>query len=533
MGIPDPEDSSTPTQTHAAQRLGFSFPHFRIFSADHHLSNINMAKGSAVWIDQLVSLLGLDKETVKTQILPFLDSFDDEASLRTHLQGLVGNDSALAKSFVRDFTQSRFPQQASASGSTTPTLPTATTSAGAAQAQKKRGKKSLAERAGIGQTLAPRKLQDAELNDEEQMAKLSEAFGGMGTVYRKKQGKDDFFSGTGKGKKGKQPGSKQAALSGSSTPLRQPEDAEDSVPVSDAARATSDEPSTFAASQAKSQPAPPPTAEMLAIDAVIEELTSRSSSTSPTAINRKMCFCQGRRHALAPHAPLCYSCGLILCSAIQPSPLSPLSSCPSCGSSPLLGAAARSDLVAKLSAEREILLEQQLLQIQLQREQKKLNKASARNAREEEAALFPKLGMEGVSAPTNVPHAGPVVGKHGALQKARTIAGDAQRTAKVLSLDMKTHKVKTHTKVTRPKAVVAKQEAAPTEAEVVKEEDSDPFVGADGSMLVRNEADDGLEGTRRAREKVKSPAGSKAIPPRSWIFTGRQLTFRPTTTPVR
>ncbi|CDU25944.1 uncharacterized protein SPSC_06115 [Sporisorium scitamineum] len=499
-----------------------------------------MAKGSSIWIDQLVSLLGLDKETVKTQILPFLDSFDDEASLRTHLQGLVGTDTGLAKSFVRDFARSRFPQQASASGSTTPTLPTAATGAGAAQpaGQKKRGKKTLSERAGIGQALAPRKIQDADLDAEEQMAKLAEAFGGMGTVYRKKKDEDEFFAGTAKGKKAKQPGAKQGA-SGTSTPLAQADTDTHAVveaaPVetTQVALITSDEPPTSASatSQAKSHPSPPPTAEMLAIDAVIKELTSTSSSTSSSSadINRKMCFCQGRRHALAPHAPLCYSCGLILCSAIHPSPLSPLSSCPSCSASPLIDAAARSDLVAKLSAEREILFEQQLLQIQLQREQKKLNKASARSAREEEAALFPKLGMEAGSATTNVMHAGPVIGKHGALQKAKTIASDAQRTAKVLSLDMKTHKAKTHTKVSRPKLAVAKQETAAAETELAREEENDPFVGVDGSMLVKNDTDDGLRRgvTGKAIARVKSTM-AKAVPPREWMLNGRQLTLQPT-----
>ncbi|TKY86245.1 hypothetical protein EX895_005070 [Sporisorium graminicola] len=506
-----------------------------------------MAKGSSIWNEQLVSLLGLDKETVKTQILPFLDSFDDEASLRTHLQGLVGTDTTLAKSFVRDFTRSRFPQQASASGSTTPTLPVATTTAtGTTQAigQKKRAKKTLAERAGIGQTLSPRKVQDSGLDGDEQMSKLSEAFGGMGTVYRKKQDEDDFFAGMGKGKKAKQLGVKQAS-SGSSTPRVEHDlDASaitDAVPVESfpqsAAIASDEPPTSMSALQAKLQPSPPPTAAMLAIDAVVEELTSTSASTLgfSTEGKRKMCFCQGRRHALAPHAPLCYSCGLILCSAIQPSPLSPLSSCPSCSASPLLGAAARSDLIAKLSAERDILLEQQLLQIQLQREARKLNKATARSAKEEEAALFPKLGMEAVfTSSSGVPHAGPVMGKHGALQKAKTIASDAQRTAKVLSLDMKTHKVKTHTKVTRPKPAVAKQETASVETEVDSEEENDPFVGVDGSTLVKNDADDGLRAGTPGKAAARAMATTgKAIPTRSWTFAGSQLTLRPITTSVQ
>ncbi|GAC94463.1 hypothetical protein PHSY_002034 [Pseudozyma hubeiensis SY62] len=495
-----------------------------------------MAKGSSIWIDQLVTLLGLDKETAQTQILPFLDSFDDEASLRTHLQGLVGTDSPLAKSFVRDFVRSRFPQQASASGSTTPTLPSSSGTAPTTN-PKRRGKKTLAERAGIGQTLPPRKVQESDVDEEEQMQKLAEAFGGMGTVYRKKQEEDDFFAGT-KGKKQKQPAHRHEASITTSAPPSQLDSASASENTPTEVRhvdpTLADEPLT-STSLAKTQPSPPPTAEMLAIDAVVEELTSTSSASTSSTLHRKMCFCQGRRHALAPYAPLCYSCGLILCSAIQPSPLSPLSSCPSCSSSPLLGAAARSDLIAKLTAERDILFDEQLLQIQLQREQKKLNKTAARSAREQEAALFPQLGTEASSiaaAASSVPMTAPVMGKHGALQKAKAIAGDAQRTAKVLSLDMKTHKVKTHTKVARPKPAL-KPEAS-TRMEEEKEEVQDPFVGPDGSALVRNETDDGLRveraesADRRANAKAKASKGAMAVPPRTWIFAGRSFHARPT-----
>lgn len=516
---------------------------------------LTMAKGSSsVWIDQLVSLLDLDKETVKTQIIPFLDSFDDEASLRTHLQGLVGTDTPLAKSFVRDFTRSRFPQQSSTSSETNTTTarsaPAAASSSNAQGAtQKKRGKKTLAERAGIGQTLAPRKLEDAGMDEEEQMAKLAEAFGGMGTVYRKKQGEDEFFAGVGKGKKARQPASSKSGAATPSDTEHLPEPAQpestavvDSQPAEQISHnATSyDDPSSTSAA-AKSQPAPAPTAEMLAIDAVVKELTSTtplpsvtsSSSTSSGTINRKLCFCQGRKHALAPYAPLCYSCGLILCSAIHPSPLSPLSSCPSCHSTPLLSAAARSDIVAKLTAEREILFEQQLLQIQIQREMKMLNKATTRTATEEEAALFPTLGGNtgaggGSGGSTGMQlHTGPVMGKHGALQKAKAIAGDAQRTAKVLSLDMKTHKVKSHTKVAKPKPT-AKEEVKEKEVVVVVEQD--PFVGLDGVALVKNEADDGMkEGLRggvKSNGKGKAGKGQKGIPTRMWTFGNQQLTLR-------
>ncbi|KAI3479389.1 hypothetical protein L1887_58594 [Cichorium endivia] len=486
-----------------------------------------MAKGSSIWTDQLVSLLGLDNETVRTQILPFLDSFDAEPALRSHLQGLVGDDSPLARSFVRDFARSRFPQQAS-SGSSTPTLPAPSSSASSG-APRKRGKKTLAERAGLGQTLEPRKVQDVGLNEEEQMAKLAEAFGGMGTVYRKKNDDEDFFAGTGKGKKRGQPASK-ADSAHEPGPATRPDTSAsaviDATPPNEAMHTATAVDEETSAAVHRSQPAPPPTAAMAAIDAVVEELTLSPPSlpgAGSDEVVRKMCFCQGRKHAPAPHAPLCYACGLVLCSAILPSPLSPASRCPSCAASPLLSEVARSDLVAKLTAEREVLFEQQQLQIALQREQKKLNKTAARSAREQEAALFPKLGDQPVAA-ASASSAAPVIGKHGSLQKARAIAGEAERTAKVLSLDMKTHKLKTHTKLAKPKA------AAAAETKVVEtkvEEEQDPFVGMDGAPLVRNEKDDGMHAPPR-RRRVSSNGVGRRIPPRAWVLAGESVRLRPT-----
>lgn len=475
-----------------------------------------MAKGSSIWTDQLVSLLGLDSETVKTQIIPFLDSFDDEPSLRSHLTGLVGTDTPLAKNFVRDFTRSRFPHAAAASGSTTPTTAAAPA---ASNAGKKRGKKTLAERAGIGQKLQPRRVEE---NEEEQMARLSEAFGGMGTVYRKKQDEEEFFVGMGKGKKPARQATRSGHASGTSTPTEPPQP-HHTEPVETHHFEPVHAPATTT-EEAASKPSPPPTAEMLAIDAVVSELASTIPSS--TSAPRKLCFCQGRKHPLAPYSPLCYSCGLILCSSISPSPLSPLSSCPSCSSSPLLSAAARADLISKFTAEREILFEQQLLQIQLQREEKKLSKASAR----EEVALFPQLGVSGSGGVTGGVMQGPVMGKHGALQKAKAIAGEAGRTAKVLSLDMKTHKVKSHTKVTRPKAPVLKAQGE-EKGEEEEEVEQDPFVGLNGEQLVRNDADDGMRKEAGSRLGMGNGSKSKAartIPQRSWAFgDGSELVLRP------
>lgn len=56
----------------------------------------------------LASLTGLDKETVDTQLVPFLHTFNTRQSLINHLQDLVGPGAA-QRAFIASYADSRFP----------------------------------------------------------------------------------------------------------------------------------------------------------------------------------------------------------------------------------------------------------------------------------------------------------------------------------------------------------------------------------------------------------------------------------------
>ena len=82
-----------------------------------------------------------------------------------------------------------------------------------------------------------------------------------------------------------------------------------------------------------------PTPEIKALDAAFSMLSTEPSSPAASVHapqKRCMCLCQGRTHPLAEWAPLCFACGLVLCSAIRPVPVSPYSTCPSCQTSPIV-----------------------------------------------------------------------------------------------------------------------------------------------------------------------------------------------------
>ena len=268
---------------------------------------------------------------------------------------------------------------------------------------------------------------------------------------------------------------------------------------------------TLPEKRSKSELVLAPTPEMLAIDQVIDELTNHSTGAQGNSgsVKHKRCFCrgksfnlrivasygackltfasffQGRIHAVAPNVPLCLSCGLVICSALYPTPLSPLSSCPSCASSPLLSATARSDLMSRLSSEREALAEQQRIQAQLIREERARN----REKKAEGATMFPELGSNAGTSSSTPSQSSPAFGKHGSMAKAKGIAQDAQRTAKVLSLNMKTHKVT----VAKPKAKAKPAAVGPRDEEIARAKalEEDEQTALDGTALYFDSDDDG------------------------------------------
>ncbi|PWN40993.1 hypothetical protein IE81DRAFT_196539 [Ceraceosorus guamensis] len=107
------------------------------------------------------------------------------------------------------------------------------------------------------------------------------------------------------------------------------------------------------------------------------------------------------------------------------------STCPSCAS-PLLSDARRAALVSKLSASRDLLADAQRARQARVREERRKAREDQRAARPPEE-LFPELGGSGLmkSRPRPVD-----------VAMGRAVVPDAERKAKVLTLNSKTHKLK-------------------------------------------------------------------------------------------
>lgn len=217
--------------------------------------------------------------------------------------------------------------------------------------------------------------------------------------------------------------------------------------------------SALAASESSAPRNLPPTKEMLELDAAFAMLSMEPTSKEAAAhipTSRRLCLCQGEKHALAPYAPLCVSCGLILCSALVPAPISPHSACPSCSASPILPSHTRTQLLSEMVDTRERLVEEQ----QSREAERRAEVARQRSAGVDSA--FPTLGQAPAPAP----------------------AASASKRSRVLHLDMKTHKVTVSRPKEKPKV---KQAAAPTSHSAELHTTAE-----DGSGLVHDYEDDGF-----------------------------------------
>lgn len=227
-------------------------------------------------------------------------------------------------------------------------------------------------------------------------------------------------------------------------------------------------PSTVAAALAESEAASerralPPTLEMKQLDAAFAMLSTEPSSTAaamhaPTT--RRLCLCEGQRHALAKYAPLCVACGLVLCAALSPPPVSPHSMCPSCSASPIIPTLTRTRLLGELVETRERLEREQLAQ----EAQRQAERAALRAQGGETDMAFPTLG--GAPAPAPAP---------------------PKQRSRVLHLDMKTHQVS----VSRPKAKPRATEMSAT-ARPAQDPTALLATAEDGSQLVHDYDDDGF-----------------------------------------
>jgi hypothetical protein len=130
---------------------------------------------------QLGELTGLDDETVKQQILPYLATFSTKQTLINHLQDLLGPGPA-QRSFIQSFAEERYPS-ATTSKAAAPSVESAKAVSVVAPAASKSsvGKKT---RSKFPSKLPPPRRVDAG------------SFGGVGSVYRKGQDDDSIFATT-------------------------------------------------------------------------------------------------------------------------------------------------------------------------------------------------------------------------------------------------------------------------------------------------------------------------------------------------
>lgn len=201
-----------------------------------------------------------------------------------------------------------------------------------------------------------------------------------------------------------------------------------------------------------------PTPEIKALDAAFSMLSTEPSSPAASAYaprKRCMCLCQGRTHALAEWAPLCFACGLVLCSAIRPVPVSPYSTCPSCQTSPIVPTKHRTRLLNDMVHLREELSQEQAYQEAQRQAERNALRASGRTPEQ----AFPTL--QGMPAPP--PSVPP-------KQRSRT-----------LHLDMKTHKVTVSKPRSRPAALTKPKQDS---------DDGMQTLAEDGSLLVHDVNDD-------------------------------------------
>ncbi|KAI5477605.1 zinc finger, C2HC5-type protein [Pseudohyphozyma bogoriensis] len=332
-------------------------------------------------VRQLAALLGLDDETVQTQVWPHLESIKDRRKVQEYLQSLLSS-SRQDKLWIDSYLNARFPppppqpqpQQATPWGSKPRPSPSSTPK------------------------LAPPAPQSA--------SSFEKAFaGGGGKVYVKNRDEDEWgmMMGAKKGKKA----AVQAAT---------PEPTAAAAPPPAAPGLS--KPSSSAPASAFATPAPTPkkkplaanntrggrtaspgiaatitlsetaSVELLEIDRALASFDITAGGVAATkdgkgksrAFGGSECFCQARLHPLSVYTPLCPTCGLVLC-ALNP----PISPCPSCTTT-LLTPLQSTSFVADLNTRREAVLA---------REKDRNEREEREREAERRAIRFPELGMNG------------------------------------------------------------------------------------------------------------------------------------------
>ena len=373
---------------------------------------------------------------MKQQLLPYIQTLKSATQVTEHLRGLLGDDPK-AKAVIEDVLLSTGLIPAATPTNTAGRDGASNSTTGQMKKPRGKGKKSV-----IG-LAAPRRVvlnggPAQQASNFEDPDALNSAFGQGGMIYRKDLGFDDLeakYAGRARSKQ-QYPSSSTSQSSAAVTP---------NAPLSRAATppTASEPPDAKGKGKAREEEAVPakeqlgPTPEILDIMQQIADLTAPSPSLIASremkkTTRRRICFCAGRTHGPHPDVPLCPACHLIICSQTSPSPFNVAeSSCPSCGLSPLLSASRRESLLAELLDKKGRLEDEQRERVRLLRLERERN----RDLKQEEASKFPDLAA--IASPEAVRRANAQL----ALGRGSQQTDAQQRTHKVFSLNMKTHKI--------------------------------------------------------------------------------------------
>lgn len=130
-------------------------------------------------VTQLGSLTGLDDETAREQIVPYLETFTSKQALVNHLETLLGPGPS-QKAFIESYTSHRFPGDAAHAAARLPAPPDPTYSA-EASAPVRAGQARKTKAKFPTKLPPPRKVNAG-------------SFGEIGSVYRKVQEEDALFA---------------------------------------------------------------------------------------------------------------------------------------------------------------------------------------------------------------------------------------------------------------------------------------------------------------------------------------------------
>ncbi|CDZ97695.1 Zinc finger, C2HC5-type [Phaffia rhodozyma] len=323
-------------------------------------------------VSQLSSLTFIDEETVKTQLIPYLESFKSKADLQDHLENLLGKSTPESQAFISSYLFLRFP----------PSLPTPAPISAPAPVVASKPKPST----------KPKKLNP---NGPKPGRDWTNDFGATGTVYIKqaeeswstsnRSGSSDAGDVGSRGSSGR---STPVPLGGTPSikivPSKKSSAAKTGSMVSDMLKGTGLK--VVETSNQSKKPVEKKSAEVERMENLIRDVENYGvggDGLGKRALKKGRaggCFCRARVHPLSSHCPMCPSCSLPLCK-LQP----PFLPCPSCVS-PLLTSSSQLRLLAQLQSE----LAAQLASEQAERD-RVIREAREQAWRESSGGAFPTL----------------------------------------------------------------------------------------------------------------------------------------------